>query len=194
MRDDPEPGDLTVANSQPQPIATVALWKLVALRTSAAHSFLMHKWSDAEWLTLQLGPVWVISALIGRNHFDELEQEAFWRAAEKAPVGDSALSWQLMQAISRNREWLFDEFMLDGRSIVSGLSQVTSLLEQVSPAISRETREAILRVGSLVARARGPFGRRITDHDAQTLELLAQLLESASETVENNPLNADIAL
>jgi hypothetical protein len=40
------------------------------------------------------------------------------------------------------------------------------------------------RVGSGVARARGPFGRRITDHDAQTLELVAQLLESAAETAE----------
>jgi hypothetical protein len=154
----------------------------------------MYGWSDAEWLTLQLGPVWVISALLGRNRFDELEQEAFWHAVDEAPVGDSALSWQLMQAISRDREWLLDDFMLDGRSIVTGLSQVTSLLERVSPEISRETREAILRVGSGVARARGPFGRRITDHDAQTLELVAQLLESAAETAENNPLNANVAL
>jgi hypothetical protein len=154
----------------------------------------MDGWSDAEWLTLQLGPVWVISALVGRNRFDELEQEAFWQSVEAAAVGDSALPWQLMQAISRNREWLLDEFLLEDRSIVSGLSQVTSLLDQRSPQISRETREAILRVGSGVARARGPFGRRISDQDAQTLELLAQLLESASETVENNPLNANVAL
>jgi hypothetical protein len=27
----------------------------------------MYGWSDAEWLTLQLGPVWVISALMGRH-------------------------------------------------------------------------------------------------------------------------------
>jgi hypothetical protein len=154
----------------------------------------MYGWSDVEWLTLQLGPVWVISALLGRNRFDELEQEAFWHAVEEAPVGDSALSWQLMQAISRDREWLLDEFMLDGRSIVTGLSQVTSLLERASPEISRETREAMLRVGFSVARARGPFGRRITDYDAQTLELVAQLLESAAETAENNPLNANVAL
>jgi hypothetical protein len=154
----------------------------------------MYGWSDAEWHTLQLGPVWVISALLGRNRFDELEQDAFWQAVDEAPVGDSALPWQLMQAISRNREWLLDEFMLDGRSIVTGLSQVTSLLERVSVEISRETREAVLRVGSSVARARGPFGRRITDQDAQTLELVAQLLESAAETAENNPLNAHVAL
>src|SRR5215207_10174883 len=139
----------------------------------------MYGWSDAEWLTLQLGPVWVISALLGRNRFDELEQESVLAGRGGRPLRDAALTWQLMQSISRDREWLLDELMLDGRSIVTGLSQVTSLLERVSPEISRETREAILRVGSGVARARGPFGRRITDHDAQTLELVAQLLESA---------------
>jgi hypothetical protein len=154
----------------------------------------MNVWSDAEWLTLQLGPVWVISALLGRSHFDELEQEAFWRAVEDAPIGESALPWQLMQAITRSRDWLLDEFILDNRSIITGLSQVTSLLERVPLDISRETREAILRVGSGVARARGPFGRRITEHDGQVLELLAQLLESTAETVENNPLNSDVAL
>jgi hypothetical protein len=45
-----------------------------------------------------------------------------------------------------------------------------------------------------VAPARGPFGRRITDHDAQTLQLVAQLLESPAETAENNPLNAHVVL
>ena len=159
-----------------------------------AHSAEMDGWSDAEWVTLQLGPVWVISALIGRNRFDELEQEAFWQAVADAPQGPSALSWQLVQAMSRNREWLFDEFLLDDRSIVSGLGQVTVLLERVAPQVSRETREAILRVGAGVARARGPFGRRMTDQDAQSLTLVSQLLGSTSELVEDNPLNADIAI
>jgi hypothetical protein len=45
-------------------------------------------------------PVWVISALMGGDSFDELERDAFWQAVEEAPVGDSALTWQLMQAIS----------------------------------------------------------------------------------------------
>ena len=60
----------------------------------------MYGWSDEEWLTLQLGPVWVISALMGGNRFDELERDAFWQAVEEVPVGDSALTWQLMQAFS----------------------------------------------------------------------------------------------
>jgi hypothetical protein len=184
----PDPS-LSATASRPRRLRRCLPWVLQRRTVS-----LMDRWSDAEWLTLQLGPVWVISALMGRNRFDELEQEAFWQSVEEAAVGDSALPWQLMQAISRNREWLLDEFMLDDRSIVSGLSQVTSLLERSSSEVSRETREAILRVGSGVARARGPFGRRISDQDAQTLELLAQLLESASETAENNPLNANVAI
>jgi len=154
----------------------------------------MDGWSDAEWLTLQLGPVWVMSALIGRNHFDDLEQEAFWRSAGDAPQGSSALSWQLVQAMSRNRDWLLNEFLLEDRSIVSGLGQVTSLLERVSPEESRETREAILRVGAGVAQARGPFGRRMTEQDSQTLALVAQLLVSATETAQDNPLNANAAV
>ena len=154
----------------------------------------MTEWSDTEWLTLQLGPVWVVSALLGRNHFDELEKEAFWRAVEDAPVGDSPITWALMQAASRNRDWLLDEFILDDRSIISGLSAVASLLERVPADSSRAVREAILRVGSGVARARGPFGRRITDIDALMLELLAQLLESAAETAQNNPLNSHFAV
>lgn len=148
----------------------------------------MDGWSDSEWLTLQLGPIWVISALVGRNCFDELEAEAFWRAVEDAP--SSPLSWQLTRAMTQNRDWLLDEFMLDDRSIVTGLSHVALLLERVPDEVSRETRDAMLRVGEDLARARGPFGRRLSDLDAQMLQLVAQLLESAAETAQHNPMNA----
>jgi hypothetical protein len=151
----------------------------------------MDGWSDSEWLTLQLGPVWVISAVIGRNRFDELEAEAFWSAVEDAPT--SPLSWQLMRAMTRNRDWLLNEFMLDDRSIVTGLSEVALLLERVPAQVSRNARDAMLRVGMDLARARGPFGRRVSDQDAQMLQLVAQLLESAAETAEHNPLNAAAA-
>lgn len=154
----------------------------------------MNAWSIDEWLTLQFGPVWMVSAIIGRGHFDELEQEAFWMAVSDAPQGDHALSWLLMQSMSEHRDWLLDDFFLDDRSIVTGLSQVAALLERIEPSVSREVRETMLRVGSGFARARGPFGRRITDNDASTLELLTQLVETAAETAENNPLNAHTLL
>lgn len=43
----------------------------------------MYGWSDAEWLTLQLGQGGE-KRVDGRNRFDELEQEAFWQAVEEA--------------------------------------------------------------------------------------------------------------
>jgi hypothetical protein len=153
----------------------------------------MYGWSDLEWLTLQLGPVWLVSALIGRSRFDELEGEAFWRAVEETPT-DSSLSWQLTRAMVRNREWLLNEFMLDDRSIVSGVGHVTALLERVPSEVSRDTREVMLRISSKFARARGPFGQRISDQDGHMLHLLAQLLESMDETAQNNPLNAAAAI
>jgi hypothetical protein len=52
----------------------------------------------------------------------------------------------------------------------------------------------MLRVGSGLARARGPFGQRISDQDALSLRLVAQLLETADETAGDNPLNAIAAI
>ena len=43
----------------------------------------MYGWSDAEWLTLQLGPVWLIRALMGGNRFDELERERSGRPSSR---------------------------------------------------------------------------------------------------------------
>jgi hypothetical protein len=93
-----------------------------------------------------------------------------------------------------NREWLLDEFQLDPRSIVSGLNEVASLLERVPPEVSRDARESMLRVGSGLARARGPFGQRMSQQDAVTLQLVAQLLETAAEMAADNPLNAAAAI
>jgi hypothetical protein len=153
----------------------------------------MNGWSDGEWLTLQLGPVWVVSAVVGRSRLDELEEAAFWRSVDDAPQ-DSPLSWQLMRAMTLNREWLLAEFQLEHRSIASGLNEVASLLERVPPEVSRDVRESMLRVGWGLARARGPFGQSISDRDTLTLKLVAQLLETADETAHNNPLNAAVAL
>jgi hypothetical protein len=153
----------------------------------------MDRWSDAEWLTLQFGSVWVVSALVGRSRLEGLEVEAFWRSVDDAPQ-DSPLGWQLMRAMTLNREWLLQDFQLDDRSIVSGLNEVASLLERVAPEVSRDVRECMLRVGSGLAQARGPFGQRISDQDALTLQLLAQLLETAHETAHDNPLNAASAI
>src|SRR5918998_480822 len=138
----------------------------------------MVSWSDDEWQTLQLGPLWVVSAVLGRTHLDDLERRAFMGAVLEAPVGNLALPWQLMQAVDHNADMLFDVLSQDNRSIVSGLTEVTALLERVDAATSRQTRGAILRVGVGVARARGPFGRTISEQDEHQLALIGYLLET----------------
>ncbi|HET9871596.1 MAG TPA: hypothetical protein VFP89_03240 [Propionibacteriaceae bacterium] len=152
------------------------------------------EWSASEWLTLRLGPVWVLSALVGRIRFDAVEQEAFWRIVDEVGRRHPGLASRLMDAAFDNRDWLFDEFELDGRPVVSGLSQVVSLLERTSAEASAEAREAILEVGHGFARARGPFGRRESQADTQVLLLVAQLLETTTETARNNPLNSHLPI
>ena len=169
------------------------MFEQLAPLSPAVYLVVVNGWSEAEWLTLQFGPVWVVSALVGRSRLDELEEAAFWRSVDDAPQ-DSPLGWQLMRAVTLNREWLLDEFQLDDRPIVSGLNDVASLLERVPPEVSRDVRECMLRVGSGLARARGPFGQRISDNDLLTLQLVAQLLETADETAHDNPLNAAAAI
>ncbi len=151
----------------------------------------MHGWPSPEWRTLEFGPLWVMSAIIGRCRFDELEQKAFADSVVAAPDGNSALPWQLMQSIDHNADTLFEQFSQDNRSIVSGLGQITVLLDRVDVETSRRTREAMLRVGAGVARARGPFGRRMSEEDAHMLELVAHLLETAEETAGGISLDVD---
>jgi hypothetical protein len=151
----------------------------------------MEGWADREWRTLQFGPIWVVSAIIGRTRFDELERKAFADSVVAAPLGVTPLPWQLMQAIDRDADALSGEFAQDDRSIASGLSQVTTLLERVDGETSRRTREAMLRVGAGVARARGPFGRRMSEQDAQQLALVARLMETALETAYDISLDVD---
>lgn len=154
----------------------------------------MEEWSPQEWLTLRLGPVWVLSAVVGSTRFDEAEEEAFWDSVDQIARTSMGLAARLMRAIANDRTWLRDEFELDGRPIVSGLTEVASLLERADPESGADVREAILRVGQALARARGPFGRRITSDDTEKLMLIEQLLEAPSETVKHNPMNSHLPL
>lgn len=152
------------------------------------------EWTRPEWLTLRLGPVWALSALFGRNRFSAIEKEAFWRSVDQAALTHEGLGRQLLNAAFDDRDWLFDEFELDDRPVVSGLSQIVTLLERTDADSSNEARQAILQVGHSVALARGPFGQYESIEDTQTPLLVAQLLETVAETAENNPLNSHLPL
>jgi hypothetical protein len=152
------------------------------------------QWSEQEWFNLLLAPVWVLSALAGRVRFDEDERSAFLDAVTDAALRSSGPGRELLGTAAAERRWLFDEFELDGRPVVSGLLSVTRLLERMSAETRDDVRASILRVGEGFALARGHFGRRMTLQDEQTLLLVHQLLRTAPETTSDNPLNSQAAI
>jgi hypothetical protein len=101
---------------------------------------------------------------------------------------------ELLGTAASERRWLFDEFELDGRPVVSGMLSVSRLLERMTAETRDDVRASILAVGGSVARARGPFGRRMTTEDEQTLLLVEQLLQTEAETVNDNPLDSPAAI
>jgi hypothetical protein len=151
-------------------------------------------WSDREWHTLRLGSVWILSALVGRAHFDPDEQNAFWDCVTDAALRAEGLDRLILEQMAANRKWLFDEFELDGRPIVSGLQAVVALLDRVDKSEADRVRSSLLGIGRGFAVARGPFGRRMTIQDEQTLLLVEQLLQSDATTARDNPLNSELPI
>ena len=152
------------------------------------------RYSEPEWLTLRLGAVWILSALVGRTRFDEDEQDAFWDAVTRAALQAEGLDRDVLYAMAAERRWLFDEFELDGRPIVSGLNAVVALLDRSDAMEADRFRTTLLHIGRGLALARGPFGRRMTIEDEQTLVLVEQLLQSERSTADDNPLNSDLPI
>jgi hypothetical protein len=151
-------------------------------------------WSESESLTLRLAGVWILSALVGHARFDEDEQNAFWDCVTDAALRSHGLARQILDAMAGNRRWLFDEFGLDDRPIVSGLNSFSRLLDRVDPGEADQVRSTLLDVGYGFARARGPFGRRLTPQDEQTLLLVQQLLQPESALGADNPMNSELPI
>jgi hypothetical protein len=126
--------------------------------------------------TLQLGPLWVLSALVGTHtSFAEPDLAAFWDAVVSEGLRAPAEARVLLGTLTVDRSGLLLDLELDGRSVVSGLRDVVTVLgpgERVDGY-----RRALVRIGGAVARARGPYGRQISSEDLNRLLLVAQLLD-----------------
>lgn len=126
--------------------------------------------------TLQLGPLWVLSALVGTHtRFAEPDLAAFWDAVVSEGLRAPSAARGLLDSLTLDRSGLLLDLELDGRSVVSGLRDVVMVLgpdERVEGY-----RRALVRIGGAVARARGPYGRQISTEDLSRLLLVAQLLD-----------------
>jgi hypothetical protein len=132
--------------------------------------------------TLQLGPLWVLSALLGTHtRFDEPDLAAFWDALVHEGLRSPPDTRSLLSTLTVDRTGLLLAFEIDGRSVVSGLRDVVTILGPGDPSTSSDLvegyRRALVRIGGAVARARGPYGRQIGSEDLNRLLLVAQLLD-----------------
>ena len=105
--------------------------------------------SQGEWRTLRLGPLWVLSALVGRAHFDEDERAAFWDSVTEVAVSSSGPTRQLLDSMAAKRRWIFEEFAREARPPGSGLHAVSGILDdkdRTGGASGADVRRAILAI------------------------------------------------
>ena len=133
--------------------------------------------------TLQLAPLWVLSALVGTHRrFAEPDLAAFWDAVVSEGLRAPKDTCDVLRALTVDRPGLLLELELDGRSVVSGLRDVVTVLGPTDRV--EGYRRALVRIGGAVARARGPYGRQISSEDLNRLLLVAQLLDYSPSTAD----------
>ena len=137
--------------------------------------------SSNELRTLQLGPLWVLSALAGRcSRFDTDELAAFWDTVVAVALRTPEPVRWFLTSTSIDRTGLLLDFELDDRPVVSGLGHVIVVLDKLGPTIGADYRLALVNIAIGLGRARGPYGRRTTPEDEQMILLIAALLEIES--------------
>jgi len=137
--------------------------------------------SSDDLRTLQLGPLWVLSALAGTcSRFDPEELTAFWDTVVDVALRTPEPARQLLISTTRDRPGLLLSFELDDRPVVSGLGQVLAALDVLGPPTGPDYRLALVNIAIGLGRARGPYGRRTTPEDEQMILLIAALLEVES--------------
>ena len=132
-----------------------------------------------RWATLRFAPFWVLAAIAGRQRgFDPVEFDVFSRGRRGGVgAGAWAVRRRVLQRVALDLDRLAAAFGNDQRSVVTGLFEVCRLLERLPPDEAEVFREALVRgVAEGIARARGRYGRIISEEDERTVELVEVLL------------------
>ena len=128
--------------------------------------------------TLRLTPLWLFSAIVGSHRkLDSLELAVFWHCVDEAIEGATGLGREVLLAVQADAD-VVDEYEQDGRPVVSGLLDAMAISSRLPAGAAGSLATALLtEFGERVARARGPFGRSVSRQDAETLQLLTEILD-----------------
>ncbi|HWD42614.1 MAG TPA: hypothetical protein VHM23_02640 [Actinomycetota bacterium] len=137
------------------------------------------RFTPEEWRTLQFAPFWMFSAVVGAyGRFDPRDFQVFGRCLEAATLTEGRLQRELLEEVLADRERLAERFRADPRSIGVGLFQVDQALRRAGDddEAVRFKEMLVLEIGEGVARARGRYGTEMSEDDANSVTLAAQLL------------------
>jgi hypothetical protein len=136
------------------------------------------RYSPEEWRTLQLAPFWMFSAVVGAyDRYDPRDFQAFARCLEAAALAGGRLRRELLASVVADRDRLAEEFRAEPRTIGVGLFQVDAVLAKAGAEEAAGFKDMlVLEIGEGVARARGRYGSEMSDDDARSVALAAQLL------------------
>ena len=136
------------------------------------------RYTPEEWRTLQFAPFWMFSAVVGAyNRFDLRDFRVFARCLETAALAEDRLQRELLESVVADRDRLAEQFRTEPRSIGVGLFQVDLLLSKAGADEAARFKEMlVLEIGEGVARARGRYGTEMSEEDANSVTLAAQLL------------------
>jgi hypothetical protein len=129
-----------------------------------------------EQQTLRLAPLWMFSALVGRTRLETWELDAIRDAVRATLPSTTSLASEALAAALDDPD-LVAAYEQDGRPVTTGLLAAATVSARFGAEAASSMRSALLAVGEGVARMRGPFGRSISREDADTLELMAEILD-----------------
>jgi hypothetical protein len=144
------------------------------------------RFTPDEWRTLQFAPFWMFSAVTGAyDRFDPRDYQVFFRCLEAAALGEGRLGREVLASVVADRERLAEQFRREPRSIGVGLFQVDAVLGKAGPEEAARFKDMlVLEIGEGVARARGRYGTEMSEEDANSVTLAAQLLAAEGYPAE----------
>jgi hypothetical protein len=136
------------------------------------------RYTPEEWRTLQFAPFWMFSAVVGAyDRFDQRDFQVFVRCMEAAALAEGRLRRELLASVVADHDRLAEQFRAEPRTIGVGLVQVDAVLAKAGAGEAARFKDMlVLDIGEGVARARGRFGTEMSDEDARSVALAAQLL------------------
>ena len=135
--------------------------------------------SAEEWRTLQFAPFWIFSAVTGAyDRFDPRDEQAFVRCLEAAAaLAGGRLGREVLESVLADHEGLSRQFRGERRSIGVGLFQADAVMRKAGDEEAERFKGTlVLGIGEGVAKARGRYGTEMSDDDAKSVVLAAQLL------------------